>query len=342
MEQTHAITLNDLPPPPPGRTGWPWDVAGAPTPAAMPDGSPWPRISVVTPSYNQGRYLEETIRSVLLQGYPNLEYFVMDGGSRDESGEIIRKYAPWITGWVSERDRGQSDAIAKGFDRATGELIAWLNSDDLYVPDALTGIAMARQQHPDAILAGHVINFLDGAGKETLIVQSGIALEHMVKYWEGRYRWHQPGLFFPRSAYQQAGGMDITLQYAMDHDLVCRLLACGTPLAYVDRVLARFRLHAVSKTCSQQQGMILETSRVSQRYWSLVGEVKQADHDAYVFGELFRHAAANLLAGRPTQARELMRLAYAPERGVTPWSAPSALWRYAGWRIGRFRRFATQ
>src|SRR6476620_4831321 len=106
--------LQDLPPPPHGRTGWPWTQGSESLPATTPDGGGWPCISVVTPSYNQGRYLEGTLRSVLLQGYPNLEYFVLDGGSTDASIDIIKKYAPWITHWVSAKDGGQSAAINTG------------------------------------------------------------------------------------------------------------------------------------------------------------------------------------------------------------------------------------
>src|SRR5512144_266396 len=107
-------SLQELPRPPRGRTGWPWSEASASLPSSMPDGGTWPRISVVTPSFNQARFLEATLRSVLLQGYPNLEYFVLDGGSTDGSTEIIKKYEPWLTHWVSGADGGQSAAINSG------------------------------------------------------------------------------------------------------------------------------------------------------------------------------------------------------------------------------------
>ena len=115
--------LGQLPTPPAGKTGWPWTVETPPLPPERPDGSPWPQISIVTPSYNQGQFIEETIRSILLQGYPDLEYIIIDGGSTDESIEMIKKYGPWLTQWISEKDRGQAHAINKGLARSH-----WRNS----------------------------------------------------------------------------------------------------------------------------------------------------------------------------------------------------------------------
>src|SRR5262249_39110767 len=127
----HCPSLHELPAPPPGRTGWPWTVASAALPPAMPDGAVWPRVSVGTPSFNQAHFVEATLRSILLQGYPNLEYFVMDGGSTDGSVEIIKKYSPWLTSWVSERDGGQSAAINRGLRLGSGLFTTWINSDDM-------------------------------------------------------------------------------------------------------------------------------------------------------------------------------------------------------------------
>lgn len=138
-----ALTLNDLPAPPLGKVGWPWTEQSEPVGDRMLDDAEYPRISIVTPSYNQGHFLEETIRSVLLQNYPNLEYIVIDGGSTDNTVDIIRKYEPWLTYWVSEPDQGQSDAINKGFLVSTGKIMGWLNSDDFLVKDALVNLATA-------------------------------------------------------------------------------------------------------------------------------------------------------------------------------------------------------
>ncbi|NVO00781.1 MAG: glycosyltransferase, partial [Geobacteraceae bacterium] len=127
-----------------------------------------PKITIVTPSYNQGRFLEKTILSVLDQGYPNLEYIVIDGGSTDESVEIIKKYADRLTYWVSEPDRGQSHAINKGFERATGEIFGWLNSDDWYHPGALQAVAEAFAANPDVGAVVGAGEMVDEEGKQLI------------------------------------------------------------------------------------------------------------------------------------------------------------------------------
>lgn len=146
----HSPTLKELPPPPPNKTGWPWTAAASPLSDQVEDGVEWPRISIVTPSYNQGQFLEETIRSILLQGYPNLEYIIIDGGSTDNSLEIIKKYEPWLTYWVSEPDKGPASAINKGLQKCTGEWFNWINSDDLLLPKSLLTLASIAELVPTA------------------------------------------------------------------------------------------------------------------------------------------------------------------------------------------------
>ena len=155
-------SLNDLPAPPPGKTGWPWTVE-TPLAEASATGAEWPRISIVTPSYNQGAFLEETIRSVLLQGYPNLEYIVMDGGSTDGSVEVLRSFGDRVQ-WVSQNDGGQSDAINQGFARLGGDVLGWLNSDDTFAPGAFRTVMEFMAAHPDVALVYGDADFIDARG----------------------------------------------------------------------------------------------------------------------------------------------------------------------------------
>lgn len=240
-----APSLNDLPAPPPGKTGWPWTEGSPPLVQEQPVGSSYPGISVVTPSYNQGAFLEETIRSVLLQGYPDLEYIVIDGGSTDESVGIIRKYEPWITYWVSEPDGGQTDAINKGISRASGDILAWLNSDDLYCPEALRRVGGYVAASPYVDLLYGDCEMIDGSGRvyDRFNVRSGDVFQLL-----GENFIAQPSAFWTRAAWEKVGGLDDRLHYVMDYDLWLRMFVGGMTTVYVPTVFSRFRYHEVSKS----------------------------------------------------------------------------------------------
>jgi glycosyltransferase involved in cell wall biosynthesis len=217
-----------------------------------------PRISLVTPSFNQGAFLEETIRSVLAQGYPNLQYIIMDGGSTDETVEVIRKHADHISFWVSEKDRGQSHAINKGLLHCTGEIFNWINSDDLLLPGALWAVAEAWMRQPGSIVSGNT-EFFNQAGPCGRSKACGQTLRNFVRFWEAReFGWSQPSTFLPLAAVRAVGGIREHLKYCMDYDLMVRLLAGGTPVTYVDQMLARFRLHETSKTVGLKEEFRLE------------------------------------------------------------------------------------
>ncbi|HEX6924537.1 MAG TPA: glycosyltransferase family 2 protein [Longimicrobiaceae bacterium] len=239
-------SLAELPAPPKGKTGWPWTEQSEPLPETLPGGKPWPRISVVTPSYNQARFLEETIRSVLLQGYPNLEYFVMDGGSKDGSQDIIRKYEPWLTGWVSERDRGQSHAINKGWSRSTGEIRAWLNSDDVYQPDALRAAVLALERYPDAAAVFSDCNYVDAEGR--LLVRRVPGEVDLLRLLRSLVSWvPQPTSFIRASVLEEVGLLDEEAHFSMDYDLWLRV-SLKHRLQYVNGVWAATRMHEDAKT----------------------------------------------------------------------------------------------
>ncbi len=222
---------------------------------------PHPKITLITPSYNQARYLEQTLDSVLSQGYPNLEYFVFDGGSKDGSVEIIKKYEKHLSYWESQPDKGQSDAINKGLSRATGEIINWLNSDDYYEPSTLSFVASAFQENPSALaLLGRSRLFKDpeqttGYSQGTDVYEGNLAKTI------GYARIDQPETFFRKAAIDKMGLLDARLHYLMDRDWwVKYLFHFGLEnIIKTEKVLVNFRLHEASKTVSQKSGFQQES-----------------------------------------------------------------------------------
>jgi glycosyltransferase involved in cell wall biosynthesis len=247
-----TLTLADLPEPPAGRMGWPWTHAPAPPSPPRPDDSPWPRITIVTPSYNQGQYIEETIRSILLQGYPNLEYIIMDGGSSDETVGIIRRYEKWITHWESTPDNGQADAINKGLKLATGSWFQFINSDDVLAPMALRRIGPATR-NADAV-AGWVENF--GTEEGTVLKNRRMSASSLIRFHGLSLLcdFHQPGVFLRTTPLRDIGGFPTHLRYAFDFAGYTHYLASNRRIAHVDAVLTRFRTHPQSKSVDEGQG----------------------------------------------------------------------------------------
>lgn len=228
-----------------------------------------PKISIVTPSLNQGRFLEQCLQSILAQQYPNLELIIIDGGSTDGTLEIIHKYAAQITHWVSEPDAGQSDAINKGFQKATGDLVAWLNADDYYLDDSLRTVALAYQQHPEA-------SFIFGDGVR--VNEQGIEKS---AFWEGQqpvfdrqaliYGLNyilQPACFINHRYLREIGYLNPDLHYGMDTDLWIRLSGAAEPLA-IQAVLAASREYGETKTSSGSFARIEELRRIAEKYSGL-------------------------------------------------------------------------
>jgi GT2 family glycosyltransferase len=246
--------LADLPPPPPGKTGWPWTEASTPLPATTAAGGPWPRVTVVTPSFNQAAYVEATLRSVLLQGYPELEYIVLDGGSTDGSVEIIRKYERWLTCWASRPDGGQSAAIDEGLRRGTGAWATWINSDDMLHRDALATHAARFAFDPSVIYVGDCVH-IDAEGRPLRVHRGRVhSLEDLLRIrsvWRARGdRGHivQPEVLFPRRLALDVGSLDRDNHRTMDYDLWGRLLLAGATVRYTGIPFGMFRLHAAQKT----------------------------------------------------------------------------------------------
>jgi len=268
-------TLKDLPTPPAGKTGWPWTEESAPAPDLTPAGEPWPRISIVTPSYNQGAFLEETIRSVLLQGYPNLEYIVIDGDSVDESVEIIRKYSPWLSYWVTEKDNGQAHAINKGFAQAQGTVFGWLNSDDYLFTDALifVGNRFALITEPSVLVGeGDIVGqngeFLRAIAVPALDQESILAWEQMFL---------QQSCFWSARCWEREGGLDEDLHLLLDVDLWVRFSRRYTFVA--ERVkLGALRWYPDAKTVKHRARGFAERVLLDIRYGKAERGLRRIEH----------------------------------------------------------------
>jgi len=255
-------TIGELPAPPTNQTGWPWTEGHAQLPDTTPYNHPWPKVTIVTPSYNQGQYLEMTIRSVLLQGYPNLEFIIIDGGSSDNSIEIILKYEPWLAYWVSEKDQGQSNAINKGFTHATGNIFAYLNSDDFYEPGALQVCALAFGTGHEWI-AGQVRCWQKDVGYLPVPVLPG----KNITRWFLSCPISQAGCFWSARLHHKTGCFREDLNYALDYEFWLRFLfILKIKPFFIKQSIAIYRLHPHSKTMAHSTAFWAETKDVRAQY----------------------------------------------------------------------------
>lgn len=221
-----------------------------------------PLVTIVTPSYNQGEFLEETIKSVLAQDYPALDYIIVDGGSSDGSVEIIKKYQAKLHAWVSEQDQGQTDAINKGFSMSRGEIMAWINSDDLYSPYAVREAVAYLQENPQV---GMVYGDTELINRKSLKVGEFNAQQTNYKrLMRGAVYIPQPAAFWRRELWDQVGSLDSSFYFAMDYDLWVRF-AKRAQIKYIPRMWAKFRIHGAGKTTTSDDQCWPEMRKVHKR-----------------------------------------------------------------------------
>lgn len=272
----HSTSIRDLPAPAAvNKSGWPWTQDCPQLAETAQNGKQWPRITIVTPNYNYGRFIEETIRSVLLQGYPNLEYIIMDSCSTDESVRIIQRYERWLAYWASEKDRGQSDAINKGFARASGQVFAWLNSDDILNPGALKSVGSYWAGEPAChMLAGDGAIVNPQSGKQEYYIKGGrYSFNDLLEYHRNKYL-PQSSVFFSNEAFKKAGALRISLNYSMDLDLWLKT-SLAYPIHYLPICLSSMKHHSDAKTWKDNEPAMKEVAQVIRGYLDKVGPLRR-------------------------------------------------------------------
>lgn len=238
--------LTETPPPKPEKTGWPWTEESLRLSDALPDGQRWPRVSIVITSYNQGEFLEEALRSVLLQGYPNIECVVIDGGSIDVSVEVLERYAPWLAYWCSEPDGGTARALNKGFKQTTGAIVGYLGSDDFYLPGCVEAVvrAMLARRSADVVYGNGY--FAGQAGRlEVPIVSDRWSLR---RFASGACILVQQATFLRRDALETINGFNEANRTCWDAELCVDLALAGAEFQRIGGFLAAYRLHRDSIT----------------------------------------------------------------------------------------------
>ncbi|MCX6584954.1 MAG: glycosyltransferase [Acidobacteria bacterium] len=260
---------------------WPYVASPTPLPDTLPGGERWPLISVVTPSYNQGQYIEETILSVARQGYPRVEHIVMDGGSQDSTVSVMERYRHCLAAAISEKDKGQSNAINKGMALATGDILTWLNSDDMLAPGALAGVAMGFHTSRADLVAGIVTLRSGGrtvAHHMTCCEPGPLPLDDLLDLdggWNAGQFFYQPEVMFSRDIWERAGAkVREDLYYSMDYDLWVRMAEAGGRIHVIGRSVAWFRIHEEQKTNAETK-FKAELSRYVEEFYQRTGRPRR-------------------------------------------------------------------
>ncbi|RZK12551.1 MAG: glycosyltransferase [Flavobacterium sp.] len=259
-----------------------------------------PKISIITPSYNQAQYIEQTIKSVLNQQYPNLEYIIIDGGSKDGTAEIIKKYEHFLTYWVSEKDNGQAHAINKGLLHCTGDIFNWINSDDFLEEGALHKVASAFKKTDIGMVGGAVQDFAED-GFKTLHINKLLSIEDMLNPIEA-YLYHQPGVWLRIDVMKKTGNFREDYHYCFDQQYMLRYLQQIQEVHYIPDILAYFRLHKQSKTVSQKELFLQDFKRMYKEFWQTnagtpLGEMAKRKSLAYEW-PLIQHSLNDGTRGR--------------------------------------------
>lgn len=290
-----------------------------------------PRISIITPSLNQASYLDETLRSVSSQEYPELEHIVIDGGSTDDSVAVIRRHENRLAYWVSEPDAGQAHAINKGFERATGEIVGWLNSDDFLKPGALRSVGAFFRDNPGADIACWPVDVVDehGAFQERLMPRD---LRDLPVWLAGTLPFPQMGTFWRRRCFTTLGRLNTELHYAFDFDFFARFIQRGIyPAILPSPVVAAFRMHAESKTVAQQEYFHREHEQItaqvlagaSRRDW------RRYHHARNRILQLRRLRAIRDSSGSMSRRKTAVRLVVTLARQPAHTLTSRMVWKYA-------------
>ena len=323
--------LNALPAPPPGRVGWPWTIETPPLPDHVPGGSSWPRVSIVVASLNHAAYVEEMLRSVLLQGYPDLELIVIDGGSGEGTLAILRKYEAWFSYFVSEPDRGQSHAINKGMARVSGVLFCHLDTDDYLLPGCLEAVARAARQAPGQIIAGDVVRTVEGRPERAVHRPLPHDLHAYAQWWSTEHH-GGPGMFFPAAHLPAVGAVDESLHYLMDYEYTLRFLAV-TGITPLHQELAVIRHHPECKSVKHGDEFVWECVRIVRPYQTRFPDI-DARANKEGAGALFGFGFRRFLFGQG-DAWRFMREGLR----IHPWWA--VYWLVPGWFVRKWSRLTS-
>jgi glycosyltransferase involved in cell wall biosynthesis len=281
----------------------------------------YPKISIVTPSYNQGQYIEDTILSVLGQFYPNLEYLIFDGGSNDNTVEIIKKYENHLTYWVSEKDKGQSNAINMGFTKSTGEILMWLNSDDILMPNILNYVAQKYREQGDGIFFGNCIHFRENLfvglvtkGSNSISTFNTIPLEIMDTI-------TQPSSFWSRKVWIENGMLNEDFHFGFDWEWFLRAKKNNICFFPLNKTLSIYRQHDAHKTGSggekRQQELLKIYNLYSHKYAILYEKIRMENFNFSLFKKIIHRICKIISRGKFNNAHMLKITKYKKYKGYS-------------------------